>query len=248
MAYEKVVAVFDTLAHADAAVKALEATGFKSADISKFDKSAQAGIRDSGLWQQLFGAGVQKHEADVYGQTIDKGGVVVAVRVSDTQAAKVMSIFESHRPIDVRERAEALGIAAQRAPQATAGNEEVVRLAEEQLNVGKRQVAAGTTRIRRFVVEKPVEAKVTLHEEHASVVRRAVADPTVLKDIDWSDKVIEVVEMAEEAVVSKSTRLAEEVIIRKEGSDRVETVHDTVRRQQIEVERTEAAKTNPKKA
>jgi uncharacterized protein (TIGR02271 family) len=248
MAYEKVVAVFDTLAHADAAVRALEAAGIRAADISKFDKSAQAGIQDAGLWQQLFGEGVQKHEAEVYGQTISKGGVVVVVRVTEAQAAKVMGVFEDHRPIDLRERAEILGIAAASAPRA-AGGEEVVRLAEEELNVGKRQIAAGTTRIRRFVVEKPVEAQVTLHEEHATVVRRAVADPTILKDIDWSDKIIEVTETAEEAVVSKATRLAEEVVIRKEGSDRVETVRDTVRRQQIEVERVDAdtKKVAPKK-
>jgi uncharacterized protein (TIGR02271 family) len=115
--------------------------------------------------------------------------------------------------------------------------EQILRLAEEQLDVGKRMVQEGTTRIRRFVTEKPVEAKVSLHEEHAQVIRRAVSDPKSLKDIDWSDQTIEVIETAEEAVVSKSAHIAEEVIISKEGSDRVETVRDTVRRQQVEVER-----------
>jgi hypothetical protein len=98
-------------------------------------------------------------------------------------------------------------------------------------------IQEGTTRIRRFVTEKPVEAKVTLHEEHAQVVRRAISDPKFLQDIDWSDKTIEVTETAEEAVVSKSARVAEEVVISKEGSDREETIRDTVRRQQVEVER-----------
>ena len=50
-------------------------------------------------------------------------------------------------------------------------------------------------------------------------------------------------ETAEEAVISKSARIAEEVVISKTGSDRVETVHDTVRRQQVEVER----QSNPEK-
>jgi hypothetical protein len=49
-------------------------------------------------------------------------------------------------------------------------DQEVVRLAEEQLIVGKRQVDAGITRVRRFRVEKPVEANVTLHEEHVEVM------------------------------------------------------------------------------
>lgn len=76
----------------------------------------------------------------------------------------------------------------------------------------------------------------TLHEEHAEVVRRAVSDPNFVKDVDWSDTTIEVLETSEQAVVSKSARVAEEVVVGKTGSDRVETVHDTVRRQQVEVE------------
>ena len=67
-------------------------------------------------------------------------------------------------------------------------------LAEEQLNVGKYVFDTGTTRIRRFVIEKPVEANVTLHEEHAEVVRRDITDPAYVADIDWSDKAYEVTE------------------------------------------------------
>jgi len=109
-------------------------------------------------------------------------------------------------------------------------------LAEEQLNVGKRLVQEGTTRIRRFVTETPVEAEVTLHEEHARVIRRTISDPRA-RNIDWTDKTIEVSETAEEAVVTKSAHLMEEVVIQKEGTDRVKTLRDKVRRQQVEVER-----------
>jgi len=115
------------------------------------------------------------------------------------------------------------------------------RLAEEQLEVGKKLVEQGTTRIRRFVTEKPVEASVTLHEEHAEVVRRAVTDPSYVQDIDWSDRTVEVIGTAEQAVVSKSSHIAEEVVVGKTCSDHVETVHDTVRRQQVEVERVSSS-------
>jgi stress response protein YsnF len=80
-----------------------------------------------------------------------------------------------------------------------------------------------------------------LHEEHAEVVRRAISDPNYVKDIDWSDTTVEVLETAEQAVVSKSARVAEEVVVGKTGSDHVETVRDTVRRQQVEVERVPAS-------
>jgi uncharacterized protein (TIGR02271 family) len=171
---------------------------------------------------------------------------------------RAVDILHTHNPVDVNQRAASLGIiAAAAAPIASVASQvagkpvaaatpaairtdkdgEVIRLAEEQLNVGKRQVAAGMTRVRRFVTEKPVEAQVTLHEEHASVARRAVTDPAYIREIDWSDRTIEVTETAEEAVVSKSARVVEEVVVGKEGSDRVETVKDKVRRQQVEVER-----------
>jgi stress response protein YsnF len=56
----------------------------------------------------------------------------------------------------------------------------------------------------------------------------------------WSDKAYEMTETAEQALVSKSARVVEEVTLRKTGTDRVETVKDTVRRQQVEVEKVDA--------
>ncbi len=117
---------------------------------------------------------------------------------------------------------------------------ETLRLAEEQLNIDKRLMQTGTTRIRRFVTERPIEQKVTLHEEHAEVVRKAITSPSSIADVDWSDKSYEITETAEQAVVNKTARVVEEVTLRKAGSDRVETVKDTVRRQQIEVEKAPA--------
>jgi uncharacterized protein (TIGR02271 family) len=264
MAYEKVVAVFDTPEHAQNALRALKAAGFSADDISIMnnetldDRGAKVAT-ESGFWHRLFGSDVDLHEAKVYGHTVDKGGTVLTLRASDTVVQKAVDILHNHNPVDVNQRAASLGIIAAAAapiaaatsnltaktpaaPTASAAvantqNNEVIRLAEEQLNVAKRQVQAGMTRVRRFVTEKPVETQVTLHEEHASVARRAITDPSYIKDIDWSDRTIEVTETAEEAVVSKSARVVEEVVVGKEGSDRVETVKDKVRRQQVEVER-----------
>jgi len=82
-----------------------------------------------------------------------------------------------------------------------------------------------------------VEAQVTLHEEHARVIRRAIADPNYPKNIDWTDRTIEVTETAEEPVITKSSHVAEEVVVQREGSDHVKTVRDKVRRQKVEVEK-----------
>ncbi len=117
---------------------------------------------------------------------------------------------------------------------------EVLRLAEEQLEVGKREIEIGKARIRRFVTQRPVEAQVTCHAEHAEMQRRPVADPTNVRDLDWSEKTIEIVETDEQPVVTKTAHVTEEVILRRQGSDRVETVRDKVRRQQVELERLTA--------
>lgn len=273
MAYEKVVAVFDTAEHAQNAVRALQGAGFSAADISVVnndtldDRGAKIAT-ETGFWHRLFGSDTDLHEAKVYGHTVGQGGSVVTLRAPDNLVDKAVALLHTHNPVDVNQRAASLGIiaaaAAPMAAQAAAGaktvsgaapsvaakapavgtagtgrEDEVLRLAEETLNVGKRQVEAGMTRVRRFVTERPVETQVTLHEEHAEVARRAISDPSYIKDIDWSDRTIEVRETKEQAVVSKSARVAEEVVIHKKGSDRVETVKDTVRRQQAEVERVD---------
>ena len=199
-------------------------------------------MHEPGVWQRLFGRDLEQHEAAVLGRSLKEGSVIVSVRVPESDAPKVMSLLDSHKPVDVLDRAKAYDLvgATTGAPKtpvpAKLAGEEMLPLAEEQLNVGKRMVEAGHTRVRRYMVEKPVETNITLHEEHAEVLRHAISDPGYVKDIDWSDKTIDVTETVEEAVVNKTARITEEVVIRKQGSDRTQTVHDTVRRQQVDVE------------
>jgi|HubBroStandDraft_6_1064221.scaffolds.fasta_scaffold310348_2 uncharacterized protein (TIGR02271 family) len=252
MSHEKVVAVYDTAAHAEAAVKTLKSAGYSANDISvtrSEDDAPTAELSEPGFWHHLLGHDIGLHEAAAYGHTVVRGGVVVSVRVPESEVPKVIELLDTYLPVDVLERARTYGSSAAAAPKVvvpppTSANvrkdEEVVRLAEEQLNVGKRQVDAGITRVRRFSVEKEVEANVTLHEEHAEVMRRAISNPGYLKDIDWSEQTIEVRETTERPVVNKTVRVTEEVVIRRRSSDHIETVHDTVRRQQLEVEKVSA--------
>jgi uncharacterized protein (TIGR02271 family) len=245
MSHEKVVAVYDTEANANAALKSLVSAGYLTDDISVIrseGEATKAGLYEPGMWQRLFGRDLEHHEAAVLGQSFKEGSVIVSIRVPESEAAKVISLLDGHEPVDVLGRAKAYGLVG-----ATAGvtktpapakltGEEMLRVAEEQINVGKRMVESGHTRVRRYVVEKPVEANITLHEEHAEVIRRAISDPTYVKEIDWSDKTIDVTETVEEPVVGKTAHITEEVVIRRQGSDRTQTVHDTVRRQQVDVD------------
>jgi stress response protein YsnF len=256
MTYEKIVTLYDTAEHAEAARRDLEGAGFAPGEISMISSKTLglAGDRlgEPGLWHKLFGRDIEQHEATIYGRTVEAGGVVLTIRVPETEAGRATAILNAHRSVDLRKRAEQAGLigatpamaakpVARPAPvTATAGavsGEQVLALAEEKINVGKRVVQEGTTRIRRFVTETPVEAQVTLHEEHTRVLRRASTDPNFLRNIDWTDKTIEVTETIEEPVVTKSVQITEEVVIQREGSDHVKTLRDKVRRQQVEVER-----------
>jgi len=107
--------------------------------------------------------------------------------------------------------------------------------AEETLAVGKRAINRGPTRIRRYVFDTPAEEQVALRDETVSIERRPVADGRPVTNADFTDKVVEVTETAEEAVVSKSARVKEEVVIHKEATEHTETVRDTVRREEVEI-------------
>ena len=188
---------------------------------------------------------------------------MVSVKVPGEHYEAIAAILERHDPIDMDERAASDGAAgpvdaAGRSPDygATTGTAPAARttpqagdrpteratdggtmkLAEETLSVGKRVVGGGTTRIRRYVVETPVEEQVTLHTENVTIDRRPVTDGEVIDNPDFTDKTIEMTETSEEAVVSKKARVTEEISLRKDVSDRVETVKDTVRREEVDVE------------
>src|SRR6516225_3429804 len=170
MAYETLVAVFDTPAHAAAAADALKAGGFHEDDISTFDNdrlsagtSALAqSVKEAGLWHRLFGGKVLEHEAAVYGDTIARGGTVISLRTLDSEVAHATGILDLHRPVDVHDRAVTTGFAPAAQVEAAAKtiaaapvvveqkvavtpkvaetHDEVLRLAEEQLQVGKQMV------------------------------------------------------------------------------------------------------------
>lgn len=128
--------------------------------------------------------------------------------------------------------------------QINAGDRQVLPVVEEDLQVGKRQVERGGVRVYSHVTERPVEEQVSLHEEHVTVDRHAVNRP--LTDADqaaFKEEIIEVREMAEEPVIAKEARVVEEVVVGKQATDRTETVRDTVRRTDVNVEQLDTAHT-----
>jgi uncharacterized protein (TIGR02271 family) len=257
---ETIVAVYDTPAHAELAIQDIIAAGVPQSAISKHGGTMSGTTttttvqpaREQGFWASLFG-GEPDYDTAVYDRSMESGSTIVTVKVPEAQIDSVMEILEGHHPIDIDERATGYGLTqttAAREPivpttpltgttaAATTTGAETIQLAEESLAVGKRVVNRGGTRIRRYVVETPVEESVSLHSEKVMLDRRPVTDGRPVTDADFTDKTIEMTESTEEAVVSKTARVVEEVALRKEATDRVETVRDTVRKEEVEIDQT----------
>jgi uncharacterized protein (TIGR02271 family) len=116
------------------------------------------------------------------------------------------------------------------------GTDETIPVVEERLRVGKRDTSYGRVRVRAYVVEEPVSESVTLREERVEVERRPVDRLVQAGDDLFRDRTIEAEETREEAVVQKDARVVEEVGLRKRSETRAETVSDTVRHTEVEVE------------
>lgn len=120
---------------------------------------------------------------------------------------------------------------------------------EEKLEIGKREVERGGVRVQSRVTETPVEENVQLREEHVHVERRPV-DYTFhgSESEAFQESIVEIKEAYEEMIVKKKARVVEEVIVGKDVEQRTETVHETLRRTDVEVERLQPEQGDSDKA
>ncbi len=200
-----------------------------------------------------------------YAEGLRRGGYLVSVKTGQIADDRVLDILDRDGAVNMDERetswrtegwtgyrAPAVGTATA-ATQAVVGTrdtsvsgtianadltgrEDSISLYEERLNVGKREVSHGRLRVRSYVVETPINEQVTLHRETVQVDRRPVDRPISATDALFQERTIELEEFDEEAVVSKEARVVEEISLRKEAQDRTETIRDSVRHTEVEVE------------
>jgi uncharacterized protein (TIGR02271 family) len=217
---------------------------------------AGAGAAVGGLAGALIDAGVDENDAHAYAEGIRRGGALVTVRASDAEVDRIVDILDDEGTVNFDERettwrsegwtgTTATGTSAVAATgltgsaSSTSGRaDEVIPVAEEELHVGKREVNRGRVRLHSRVIERPVQEQVTLREERVDVERRPVSGTTQAGALGdpFQERTIEVEERGEEAVVSKEARVVEEVVVRKEADQRTETISDTVRKTEVDVE------------
>ena len=232
------VCLFHTQDTAQAAVNDLRNAGVAQSGITLIGgPNAPADALEK---SELASLGMPDKDYDHLKDGVRDGGIVVAVTTEGSNSDAVEDIFAKHsaKKIDQAQRVEDAGYAAAALPLAgeTLQGETAIPVVAEELVVGKRDVDQGGVRVFRRVVEIPVEQSVNLREEHVTMERRPVSRAVTDSDLAFGDRTIELTETAEEAVISKNALVVEEVLVGKQASEHVETIHDTVRNTVVEVE------------
>jgi len=113
----------------------------------------------------------------------------------------------------------------------------VLPVVEEQVDVSKREVEKGRVHVYTEVTERPVSTDVSLRQENVTVERRPADRPVSSTDAAFREQDIELTEKSEQAVINKTARVVEEVVVGKDVTQQSQTVSDTVRRTDVHVER-----------
>jgi len=253
MSAQTVVGIFNTAAEAQHAVQQLEQAGF---ELEYVDVAHRAAVNEGvgstsddsigGFFSSLFG-GHDNDDARSHTAAAQRGSSVVTVHVTSSDLSqRAAHILDEAGAVDVDGGTEDhTNATATATPQANsyaqtdqpAANQQRAEVIEESLQVGKRVEQTGGVRLRSRIVERPVEASVRLREEHVTVQRTPVNRPATEADFQaFKEGQIEITESAERAVVGKEAHVVEEVSLGKEVTEREQTVHDTVRKTEVDVE------------
>jgi uncharacterized protein (TIGR02271 family) len=108
---------------------------------------------------------------------------------------------------------------------------------EEELTATVREQEAGAVRIEKRIVEEDRVLEVPVTDEQIRVERRIVDRPVSASDTQAFEEItIDVPLTTEEVELQKQARVAEEIVVSKEATQRTERVSDTVRREEVYVD------------
>jgi stress response protein YsnF len=264
---QTVVGIFDNASEAEQAVERLTNKGFTRdmIDVTNHGVSGSSNVsthdnEESGIskfFKSLFSS---DDDRDKYIHVARRSNSIVTVYAQTAdQAEEAADILDDCGAVDVDEKAATYGTTARTNDDTTGvttrdtstdefrdrrdvSTDETTKIPiiEESLEVGKREVLTGGRRLRSRIIEKPVEEVLRLREENVRVERTSVDRAATSEDLDnFKERDIEVIERAEVPVVTKEARVVEEVSLGKEVTERTETVSDTVRKTEVDVENLE---------
>jgi stress response protein YsnF len=263
MAQQTLVGVYEDRSEAQQVAQELIAGGVDRQNIQIAEQSAtgtatSSSSSEQGFWASLKDAFGFGDDDDRYGyrEAYRRGGTIVSATAEDRQADEIAAIMQKHHPIDLDARMAEWGTAGASGQRTAASSKataagstervkegaEAIPVVQEEIRVGKRPVSRGGVRVVSRVTERPVEEQVNLREERVNVERRPANRPVSDADAKqaFRERTIEATEMAEEAVVAKNARVVEEVVVNKDVGQRTETVRDSVRRTDVDVQKLNA--------
>ncbi len=234
-----VIGLFDHKAEAMRAYDALLGRGFRGADLDilthddEDDKPKLAALRKS----------VREPDVNVYLEGVHQGGTLITVNTSEDKLTKAAEIMGGYDVVNIDARLKDLRRAKSTLRlTAPSADEQVFEVAEEVMDVGKKQVERGRMRVYTTVTEREVAQQVGLRDETIRVQRRPVSR-SVSGDRDlFKERSVEMTEVDEEAVVTKSARVIEEVVIGKDVAEKMQTIREKLRRTDVQIEEVAGAR------
>lgn len=249
-----VSALFDSQDDAQRAVDRLIQAGVDMSrirmDAGSTDTTTAQADQGKGFWDSLGDLFMPDEDRYSYAEGLSRGGQLVTVSgLASDEYDLVLDILDDEGTVNLDEREaswrsegwggyEASTYATERPAatgQAAAPSGESIPVVEESLRVGKRETNHGRVRVRAYTVETPVSETIELRDERVELVRTPVDRPAEV-NADYRERTLEAEERREEAVVSKEARVIEEIGLRKTSDTHQETVSDTVRHTEVEVD------------
>ena len=247
-----VVGLFDDREEAQEAMDELMENGFMQEDIDLSNRRIAGNIDDDSITNEGMGIGDRisnffnslfgddEETTRNYTYAANEAEAILTVHAdSQERAEQARDIMDDAGAVDVDQRG------AQYAAQYGSGVGDMETdveggtfpVVEERLDVGKREVERGGARVHSRIVERPVEETVRLREEHVTVNRRPVDREVTDADLQhFQPGEMVITEHAEVPIVGKESRVVEEVEVGKEVAERDETVRDTLRSTQVDVD------------
>ena len=161
---------------------------------------------EKGFFGSLKDLFVPDEDRHSYAEGMRRGHVLLSAQVDEAHLRKASTILEQAGSVDLDAQEAtwrqsgwqgydatahdtmraAAPMPAMTTPAASvAGAQDgTIKVMEERLAVGKRVVEHGSVRVRAYVVERPVEESVTLHQETVQVERHPVNRPATAADMD----------------------------------------------------------------
>jgi stress response protein YsnF len=251
-----VVAVYNSRNEAEQAYRAVVGSGVPADHVRLSNQPSQASSSETvsgssegeSFWDWLFGSDVPEDERRLYESHMERGGAALSVLVDAPTMAdldRIEGMLQEYNPVEIHEENTGGSTGAERGAFGSAGSqggyasqgterEKVIPLPEEELKVGKRATET-VKHLRTYVVEEPVQKDVRLREERTVIERRPATGTATGQPME---REYEVRELHEEPVVQKDVRAGEELVVRKEATERTERVADTVKKTKVDIDKT----------